>query len=92
MCSNCSCGDYENPDMTAFAEEPTQVERLGHSKFSVLTAEERSEQLVKSAAASFYHVHLAQKIAIHIGDGDPLDMLLQDAFYRQKFNLKARQL
>lgn len=52
---------------------------------------ERVAQLAASAASSFYHTNLAAQVESRIGSGDPMDQLLADSFYREKFNLKARQ-
>jgi hypothetical protein len=48
------------------------------------------EQTVRSAVASFYHTNLVNLIHERIGDGEPMDKLLADSFYRSKFNMKAR--
>ena len=50
------------------------------------------EQTVRSAVASFYHTNLVTLIRERVGEGEPLDILLNDSFYREKFNLKPRQL
>ena len=50
------------------------------------------EQTVRSAVASFYHTNLVSLIHERVGEGEPLDILLNDSFYREKFNLKPRQL
>jgi hypothetical protein len=76
MCSACS-GNYENPQVVEDVE---------------LTPEERSEQLIKSAAAAYYHVHVCQQIQNYLGPGEPLDILLRDVFYRSKFHLKPKSL
>lgn len=55
-------------------------------------AVERVAQVVASAASSFYHTNLVSLIRERVGEGEPLDILLNDSFYREKFNLKARQL
>jgi hypothetical protein len=53
---------------------------------------ERMSQLVASAAASFYHTNLVNLIQERVGDGEPLDMLLRDTYYREKFRMAARKL
>ena len=55
-------------------------------------ADARLEQTVRSAVATFYHTNLVNQIHERIGDGEPLDMLLRDAYYREKFRMAARKL
>jgi hypothetical protein len=53
---------------------------------------ERIEQLCKSAASAYYHTHLSQHIQNELGEGDPLQLLMRDEFYRRKFRLASRSL
>ena len=69
-------GDYENPNVMVDEAE----------------ADARIEQTVRSAAATFYHTNLVNQIRERIGDGEPLDMLLRDTYYREKFRMAARKL
>jgi hypothetical protein len=94
MCSACS-GDYENPDATQILDvedEPTQVERLAFPKCAILTPEERLEQTIRSAALTYYHIHVSQQVSAQLGEGDPFQLLLRDEFYRRKFRLHYRTL
>jgi hypothetical protein len=72
--------------------EMSQVARLDYPKCAILTDADRSEQLIKSAMATYFHVHVCQQIENHIGSGDPLDTLLRDMHHRAKFNLEPRKI
>jgi len=73
---SASSGDYENPNVMVDEAE----------------ADARLEQTVRSAVATFYHTNLVNQIRERIGDGEPLDMLLRDTYYREKFRMAARKL
>jgi hypothetical protein len=63
MCSACG-GEYENPDMTALADEPeelTQAQRLAYPKLALLTSEDRL-QAALAAAYSIYLIHLEPRV------------------------------
>lgn len=72
-------------------DELSNEEMLSRGKCEIIGPSERVAQIVASAAASFYHTNLVAQIESRIGPGDPMDQLLADSFYREKFNLKARQ-
>ena len=73
-------------------EELTQAERLEIPKCALASPEERIEQLCKTTSAWFYHHSLAARINIELGDGDPLQLLLRDEFYRREWRLSTRAL
>lgn len=82
------------PESNLAEPEPelTQAQRLDYPKSAMLDGAERVEQLCKSVAVAHFHVHICQQIENHIGQGEPLDLILRDAYYRAKFNLSPRAL
>lgn len=79
MCSNCNGGNYDLDGPRSLAVAPERDS-------------DNFEQAVRSATASYYHTNLVALIHERVGEGEPLDILLHDSHYREKFGLKARQL
>jgi len=56
-------------------------------------APDRLAQLCKSAnATQSFHSLVCAQIEARIGPGEPLDMILEDSFAREKFNLAPRKI
>lgn len=56
-------------------------------------ASDRLAKLCESAnAAQPFHSLVCAQIEVRIGPGEPLDMILEDSFAREKFNLAPRKI